>query len=233
MVSIALDFIRAERLGEFNDHLNAGKKMLPYFHASRNFLYAKSTHLYLQDMAKLKETKDQQTFENFKNGLFTVKRIDKFNSGTWPDMIIEQTLMKSMKSGGGISRGRGTQESVFTKWVDGMHATNTICEETEKFCNVSLNSVEQHIDSRDSRVKRDDTDVGKLVEWFTLHNPSPNIKQIVSIASGIVGNDKTNCHKARHIGLQSMEKIVGLKINEIKLKWAKLFHFLQSTDPSR
>lgn len=136
MVSIALDFIRAERLGHFEYHLNAVKKMLPYFHASGRFLYAKSAHLYLQDMLTLKDTMDQQNFENFKNGLFTIIRTDKFNSGTWTDMVIEQSLMKSMKTEGGISRGRNTQDSVLCKWICGMYASNAICDEIEKLCNI-------------------------------------------------------------------------------------------------
>lgn len=82
MVTIALDFVRAERLGLYKEHLDAVRKMLPYFHASGHFLYAKSAHLYLQDMIKLEEKMDSQTFENFKNGFFTVKRTEKFNSGT-------------------------------------------------------------------------------------------------------------------------------------------------------
>lgn len=218
MVSIALDFIRAERLGLFKEHLDVVRKMLPYFHAGGHFLYAKSAHLYLQDMIKLEETMDEQTFENFKNGFFTVKRTEKFNSGTWPDMVIEQSLMKSMKIEGGVSRGRSTQESVLCKWVYGMYATNTICEEIERFCKISFDSVDQHVDARDSRIKRDNTDVNKLVDWFTLHNPFPNTNQLVSLLSGIVGNDQINCHRAHEIGLQSMVKITGLNFNEIKLK---------------
>ena len=124
MVSIALDFVRAEKLGLYKEHLHAVRKMLPYFHASGHFLYAKSAHLYLQHMIKLEGTMDAQTFENFKNGFFTVKRTEKFNSGTWTDMVIEQSLMKSMKTEGDVSRGRSTQESVLCKWVYAMYATN-------------------------------------------------------------------------------------------------------------
>lgn len=100
MVTLALDFVRAERLGLFQEHLDAVRRMLPYFHASGHFLYAKSAHLYLQDMLKLEETMDEQTYENFRNGFFTVKRTEKYNSGTWTDMVIEQSLMKSMKTEG-------------------------------------------------------------------------------------------------------------------------------------
>ncbi|GFY41261.1 uncharacterized protein TNIN_343801 [Trichonephila inaurata madagascariensis] len=119
-------------------------------------------------------------------------------------MVIEQSLMKFMKTEGGVSRGRSTQESVLCKWVFAVYVTNTICDEMEKFCTISLDSTEQHIDARDSRVKRDNTDVCKLVEWFTLHNPFPNMQQLVSLASVMVGNDQINCHKAHEIGLESM-----------------------------
>lgn len=59
-----------------------------------------------------------------------------------------------------------------------MYVTNTICEEIETFCYICLESAEEHVSSRDSRVKRDNTDVSKLVEWFTIHNPFSNTKQI-------------------------------------------------------
>lgn len=82
----------------------------------------------------------------------------------------------------------------------------------------SLNLAKQHVDSRDSRVTRDNKDINKVVQWFTVHNSFPNIKQVISIASGIVGNDSINCHRAQTLGLESMENITGLTFNEIKLK---------------
>ncbi|GFY56655.1 nuclear factor related to kappa-B-binding protein [Trichonephila inaurata madagascariensis] len=63
---------------------------------------------------------------------------------------------------------------------------------------------EQQVNAKDSRVKRENTDVSKLVECFTLHNPFPNTQQLVSLASGMVGNDQINCHKAHEIGLESL-----------------------------
>lgn len=42
MVSIAKEFIRAERMGNWEAHLNCIRKMLSYFHAAGYFLYAKS-----------------------------------------------------------------------------------------------------------------------------------------------------------------------------------------------
>jgi len=162
---------------------------------------------------------------SFINGFFTIRRTNKFSSGTWTDMIIEQSLIKSIKTDGSVVRGRSTQESVLSKWVYGMHATNAVCEGIEKFCNISLDIADQHVDARDSRIKRDDADVQKIIEWFSSHDPFPQIPQIISIATSIVGDEKINCFNAYEVGLNSMQKIIGEKFDKIKLKRAKFFLF--------
>lgn len=61
--------------------------MLPYFHAASHLPYAKSAHLYAQQMLKcdLKLTKEE--YELFtKQGYFTVRRNGKYWSETWTDM---------------------------------------------------------------------------------------------------------------------------------------------------
>lgn len=48
MVTLVKHFIEAERSGNWDLHLDTIQRMLPFFHASGHFLYAKSAHLYLQ-----------------------------------------------------------------------------------------------------------------------------------------------------------------------------------------
>ncbi|GBM56514.1 hypothetical protein AVEN_140588-1 [Araneus ventricosus] len=105
-------------------------------------------------------------------------------------MIIEQSLMKSMQTDGGISRGRSTQESAIGKRVYGMHAINTVCERLEDLGNVKMDTTDKHVDASDSRVKRDTEDIKKLLEWFLLHDPFPVVEKIISIASGVVGDER-------------------------------------------
>ncbi|GBM97083.1 hypothetical protein AVEN_134370-1 [Araneus ventricosus] len=50
MVLVLKDFIRAERMGDWRAYLSTIKRMIPYFHATGHFLYAKSAHLFIQDM---------------------------------------------------------------------------------------------------------------------------------------------------------------------------------------
>ncbi|KAK4885458.1 hypothetical protein RN001_001729 [Aquatica leii] len=199
MVSIAKEFIRAERMGDWQAHLNSVKEMLPYFHASGHLPYA-------------------NVYQRFTEGFFTVRRSDKLSCGTSTDMIIEQSMMKIMKTDGGISRGRSTKESVISKWVYGMHAMNTVCDGLEDLANVRMNTTDQHVDASDSRVKKDAKDIKILLDWFSSHDPFPKINKILSIASGVVGDDKINCHKAREVGIASMSKMTGQTFNNIKLK---------------
>lgn len=144
MVSIAKEFVRAERMGDWKAHLNSIREMLPYFHASGHFHYAKSAHLYLQDMLQLKNLiDDPEVFERFTSGFFTIRRSDKLSCGTSTDMVIEQSMMKSMKTDGGVARGRSTQESAISKWIYGMHAMNTVCERLEDLADVSMDTTDQ------------------------------------------------------------------------------------------
>lgn len=135
-------------------------------------------------------------------------------------MVIEQSLMKSMKSEGGVSRGRSTQESVLSKWVYGMYVMNTICEDVEKFCNISLDTVDQHVYTKDSRIKKDNDGVNKIIEWLTIHNPFSQTNKIMSLANSIIGNDEINCYDAYEIGKHLMNKMVGLKFDHFKFKRA-------------
>ena len=105
-------FIRAERTGNWDEHLAATAKMLNLYAAKRHFNYAKSTRLYLQTMLRL-EYDSPWLHRQFKeNGFHCVRRSDKYCAGLWADLTIEQTMMHSIKSLGGLTRGRGMNEAV-------------------------------------------------------------------------------------------------------------------------
>jgi len=53
-------------------------------------------------MVELKGNMDRYEFKLFVDGYFTIRRKDTAWSGVATDMVIEQTLMKSMKVAGGL-----------------------------------------------------------------------------------------------------------------------------------
>jgi len=219
MVSTVKDFIRAERSGNWDLHLTSVKRMIPYFHASGHFLYAKSAHLYLQDMRKLKQTiNDEHEFERFTyEGFFTIRRSHKFWCGVWSDMTIEQFLMRAITQGG-LTHGRGWSESVLSKFILTMIILVEICNEMEEFCNVSFATTEQHVDSREYRIKRDVVDLEKLEAFFQRYDPFPKTDKIMSIYSGIIGGESVNCHKAYEVGKKCLESVIGNTFGNVKFQ---------------
>lgn len=218
MVYLVKEYIHAERSGDWDAHLNCVKRMIPYFHASGHFPYAKSSQLYVQDMENLSSMMTLEEYQKFvTSGYFTMRRSDRFWSGIWSDMTIETTLMRSFKSRGGITGGRGVSDSVLSKWLVGMSATHEICTSLEEFCGVLFTSSEQHKDLGEARRNRDKADIAKLSQWFIEHPPFPQTSDIMSIASGVVGDTTITCYDAHRIGNEAMNKIVELPFSDIKL----------------
>lgn len=74
------------------------------------------------------------------NGFFTVRRKDKFWSGTWSDMVIEQSLMRQIKTRGGLCQGKGVSDASLAKWIAGIPFCHLISENVEEFCGVQMTS---------------------------------------------------------------------------------------------
>ena len=64
MDEIICIFIKAERTGKFDLHLQSVWEMLPYFPASVHYLHARSAHIYLQTMKNLEVT-NKKVYEQF------------------------------------------------------------------------------------------------------------------------------------------------------------------------
>ena len=79
-VELLCRFINAERSGNWQQHLQAIRDMLPYFAESGHLLYATSAYLYLQSMMKLPET-HPSVYKQLQHGLHIVRRNDCFWAG--------------------------------------------------------------------------------------------------------------------------------------------------------
>ena len=110
MIGILRQFIKAERTGNWKLHLNAVQNMLPYLAAAGHSLYTKSSYIYLQQMLELEE-QQPHVHAAFVSGHHVIRRSDRYWAGLSSDLVIEQTLMRTMKTTGGLTRGRGMDES--------------------------------------------------------------------------------------------------------------------------
>ena len=67
-------FIFAECTGDFELHLHCVEKMIPIFHSSNHFPYAKSARRYLDTMRELLKFMPEEQYKTFvKEGYFTIQ----------------------------------------------------------------------------------------------------------------------------------------------------------------
>lgn len=111
MVCILKEYIHAERVGDWIEHLTSVRKMLPYTVSAKHTKYTVCLPLYLKDMEELPQ-KHPEIYANFMKGSFKVRRMEgKFN-GVWTAMALEQTYNSAGKNSlfKGISQAPASRE---------------------------------------------------------------------------------------------------------------------------
>ena len=213
MVDILRSFIRAERTANWELHLKALTRMLPYLAASGHNLYVKCARLYLQSMTDLR-TDHPDVYRDFALGLHVARRSNRFWAGLSIDLVIEQVLMRSLKTCGGLTRGRGLTEQQRLIWLLSMPAcaeTNHIMQE---LTGVQFNSGEQNKDMSKARQTRDMKDTVTILKALATHNPfsldtDSNLRNIMN---GVNADSNVNADTAKIVG----EKILSsMNVNVI------------------
>lgn len=212
MVAILKRFIKAERTGNWMLHLAAVRDMLPYFAAAGHNMYVKSAYLYLQKMSELNET-HQDVHLSFMNGFHVVRRSDRYWAGLPTDLVIEQVLMRSIKTSGGLTRGKGMTEVQRLTWVLGMPSCAEVNLAMQELTGVNYITSEQHKDTSKSRQKRDLDDTYKLIEAFKQWDPFGTDPSLHNIVSGVTAHEKVNVDQARCVGKAIIESMVGKDVS--------------------
>lgn len=214
-------FIFAERTSDWELHLFTLQKMLNLFAATGHINYAKCARLYLQEMKSLPQ-RNPWVYNQLIRGQHTVRRTERNWTGIWTDLAIEQTLMRSLKTRGGLTVGRGMTESVRHQWVLSLNHSASIHDAMVQLTKANNKSSEQHYEMGASRTKQDYKDCEKLLGWFEERNPFlvPGV-DLYALSSGLVsvnGKDMVNCEEAEIIGESIQKKVDNLMFNEIIVK---------------
>ena len=67
-------------------------------------------------MDSLKDN-NPEVYKIFSEGNFVIRCSDKNWAGLAPDLVIEQVLIKSLKSNGGLTRGTGSKDTQGVIWL--------------------------------------------------------------------------------------------------------------------
>ncbi|MPC64518.1 hypothetical protein E2C01_058636 [Portunus trituberculatus] len=143
------------------------------------------------------------------------RRTERFWAGLSKDLVIEQTLMRTMKSAGGLVHGRGVlEEKQRNKWLLSLPVTATFNESMQELTNRNFEMSEQHKELNVARVERDNKDARTVFRFLCEHNPFEQTPELCSIISGIAGDSSVNVHQAVLVGEAILEKMYGINAFE-------------------
>ena len=211
MVDILRRFLKSERTGNWKLHLQSVSDMLPYFAASGHNLYAKSARLYLQDMMQLENT-HPEVFKSFLEGHHVVRRSDRFWAGLSTDLVIEQVLMRSLKTSGGLTRGRGMGEEQRLTWLLSMPVCAAYNTAMQNVTGLAFNTSDQHKDMTKARLQRDEKDIQVVHDYLHERNPFSEDPTLRNITSGEIADNSVNVDEAVQIGQKILTSMTGKEV---------------------
>ncbi|XP_045211013.2 uncharacterized protein LOC123562441 [Mercenaria mercenaria] len=217
MITILRDFIRAERTSNWYDHLRSVFRMLPFFAASGHNLYLKSAYIYLQKMLQLKAS-HPEVHEAFVSGFHSVRRTDKFWAGLSTDLIIEQVLMRSLKTTGGLTRGRGISENQRTLWLMSMPAKAEVNNAMLDLLGMN-NPNDGHKEIRKSRIDKDAKDTSTIMSFLKERDPfNSSDLSLRNIETGLTAGSKVTADQANDIGNSIIQRMMGKPLNDFSFQ---------------
>ena len=147
-------------------------------------------------------------------GYHVVRRSDRFWAGLSTYLIIEQVLMRSTKTHGGMSRGKLMIENQRLVWVLSMPVCASINEIMQKFSGVSYETSDQHKDVSAARQARDVSDTVDLIDYLNERDPFVQNDSLFNISNGMTAQERVNVEKAREIGVKIVESMAGKSTDE-------------------
>ena len=199
VTDIVFCFLRGERTGDWKMHMNAVKLMRPYLAASGHNKYVAAISLYVQQMEALPET-FPHIHASFLAGNHSIWRSSRYWGGLSTDLIIEQCLMKNLKSRGGITRGRGVTDMQQAVWGMSAPVIAEINGAMQELTNTNFVTSEQHKENYNSRKKRDAEDAEKMYQFLKERSPFNLPCNLRNIVSGVSASAGVNVDRAKEIG---------------------------------
>ena len=141
-----------------------------------------------------------EVYQHFQNGLHVIRRSERYWAGLSTDLVIEQVLMRSMKTSGGLTRGRGMTEQQRVIWSLAMPACAEVNRAMQELTGVLFNSGEQNKDMTQARQVRDWKDTQVLLCFLHESNPFIADPSLQNNCTGVHGQLSVNVETAKVVG---------------------------------
>lgn len=99
-------------------------------------------------------------------GHHAVKRNSVFWAGIWTDLLIEQTLMRPVKTRGGLTSGRTMSKFVRNIWIASIKSSAKVLDAIMELTRSLFQGSEQHKELGVSRPKLDNEHCLKFYNWL-------------------------------------------------------------------
>ena len=217
MIQLLTKFIKAERTGNWELHLQSVWNMLPYFAAAGHSLYAKSAYVYITSMQNLEDT-HPEVFHQFKAGHHVFRRSGRYWAGLSTDLMIEYVLMRSVKSSGGLTRVRGMGETQRAEWLLSMPACADINNAMQDLTGVGFHTSDQHKEVAHARKERDKKGITSILSFLTDMNPFLDDPSLRNIDTGTPADSRVNADRAKEIATNIIQSMSGQNILNFTFK---------------
>ena len=128
--------------------------------------------------------------------------------------------MRSLKTSGGLTRGRGLTETQRLIWILSTPSCAEINSAMQNFTGVTFTTSEQHKETSHARMTKDHSDIQELLQYPVQRNPfsTDGPKSLRNIATGVTAHPTVNCDNAKHVGQQILQSMVGKKVVDYTFK---------------
>lgn len=118
-------------------------------------------------------------------------------------------LMRSLKISGGLTRGRGMDDSKRSLWLYSLPARAELNDAIQNLTNLKTETSEQHKECGNSRLVRDNRDIDSIYNFLKERNPfeAKTLNEYRNIADGIISTSKTNVDQAEEVGMKIIRSL--------------------------
>ena len=218
--------VEADRPGSWQMHLHAISDCLPIFSAAGHPNCLTSAYLYLQKMLTL-ESDNPAGFQKFLNGFHVIRRSDQYWAGS--ELVIEQMLVRSLKSTGGLTRGSGMTEHQRAVWTMSAPVSSAYNYVMQELCETVYTTSYQHNDESAPRMARDKDDLAKLAAKIDQQSPFSDVVALPNIITGIYADTNVNVQNLFIAGKDAVTSMEGQDVFSYSHKRTNAVETLAST----
>ena len=169
---------------------------------------AKLPYYYLQEMSDL-ENRHLDVYLKFVNGPHVVRRSNTLWAGLSSDLVIEQTLMRSLKPSGGLTHGSEMNEEQRSLWTMSMPVTAMYNMAMQDLNNLPYTTSDQHKETTDARLNRDIHDLAKINSRLISFTPFLEDRSLRNFVTGVEAPSDTNVHEYKAVEMNIINTMVS------------------------